>query len=131
MDQDAHAEPAVAAAPPPRVRRRLQSPHEVRTRRRRFVTYALFAGSCILMVNALVGESGYVTMVRTQREHAELSAALTARLLENQRMIEQIRRLRRDPAELEEAARRLGLIRPGETMITVRDARPAPDAPGK
>jgi cell division protein FtsB len=38
---------------------------------------------------------------------------------------EEARRLREDPAALEEAARRdLGLLRPGETLVVVRKADP-------
>ena len=45
---------------------------------------------------------------------------------ENQQRLDEIRGIKTDPAALEDAARReLGLIRPGETIIIIHDARPA------
>ena len=51
---------------------------------------------------------------------------------ENARLQQEADRLKTDPAALEEAARReLGLIRPGETLVIIKDARPAaPATPG-
>jgi cell division protein FtsB len=116
---------------PPRPRRRLHSVQETRTRRRRFLMYAVLGSSFVLMVNALVGENGYVATVRAQREYAAVASSLAARQLENEKLLGQIRRLKNDPGELEEAARRLGLIRPGETLVVIRDVRPAPGPAAK
>jgi cell division protein FtsB len=97
-----------------------------RVRRRRVMTYGVFAMSLGLMTHALVGENGYFATLRARREHAEVQAALTRVRLENQRLQDEIRRLRQDPAALEEAARRdLGLMRPGETFVVIREAKPA------
>ncbi len=119
-----------APEPQPRARRRLHSSQEARTRRRRIFAYSLFVFSLVLMVNALVGENGYLATLRAQREHEALTQALAALQAENQRLSDEAHRLKTDPAALEEAARReLGLIRPGETLVIVKDARPARPAP--
>ena len=113
-----------------RGRRELYNIPDSRERRRRWVTYALFLGSCALMVNALVGENGYLATLRARQEHAALATSLAKVRLENQQMWDEIRRMKEHPAAaMEEAARReLGLIRPGETLVIIRDARPATTA---
>ena len=89
-------------------------------------TYALLAFSFILMVNALVGENGYLATVRAEREYDAVARELAAVRAENERLAEEVRRLRTDPAALEEAARdTLNMIKPGEKMIIIRDAKPA------
>jgi cell division protein FtsB len=106
-------------------RRRLLQTSDRRLRRRRLITYSIFAASLVLMTHALLGENGYFATLRAQREHAEVEAALTRVRKENQRLRDESRRLREDPAALEEAARRdLGLVRPGETLVVVRKPQP-------
>jgi cell division protein FtsB len=107
----------------PRRRRQLRTAHETSQQRRRVLTYALLLVSAALMVNALIGENGYLASVRAQREYDEVMASLTRLRNENQALREETSRLRDDRQALEEAARRdLGLIRPGETVVIVRDA---------
>jgi cell division protein FtsB len=123
--------PAEREAPKrrPRVRRELHNIPDARQRRRRWLTYALFVGCCVLLVNALVGENGYLATLRVRKEHASVLASLTRLRLENQQLREDARRIREDPAAMEEAARReLGFIRPGETLVIIRDARPSTTA---
>ena len=92
------------------------------------------------MVNAVIGENGYLATVRARRATAALQTDLARLRVENQRLLALARRLKSDPAALEEEARKdLGLIRPGETLIILRDAAPAapattptaPDGQGK
>jgi cell division protein FtsB len=110
-----------------RARSRPRSTHETRIRRRRLVTYALALGAFVLMVNALVGERGYLATLRAKAEYEKLSASVTALKQENRRYMEQIRGLQGDPAALEDVARReLGLVRPGETLVIIRDAPATP-----
>src|SRR5262245_27875757 len=128
-DQD---QPPSESQPPPqpRSRRRLHAPLESRTRRRRILAYGLFVFSLVLMVNAFVGDNGYLATLRAQREHEVSTQALAALQTENERLADETHRLKYDPAALEEAARReLGLIRPGETLVIVKDARPARPVP--
>ena len=82
------------------------------------------------MVNALVGENGYLATLRARQEQVALATLLAKVRLENQQMRDEIRRMHEHPAAaMEEAARReLGLIRPGETLVIIRDAHPATTA---
>jgi len=110
-------------------RRRLGGNHEGRARRRRIVTWALFVGCAVLMVNAVIGENGYLASVQARHATEALRTDILRLRVENQRLLEQTRRLKSDPAALEEEARKdLGLIRPGETLVILRDAKPAAPA---
>ena len=129
MPEDVSATPQPEPATRSRPRRQLRSPHEVREQRRRIALYSVFGLTFVLMVNALLGENGYVATVRAEREYAAAAAALAGQRRENDQLLAEIRRLRDEPAALEEAARRLGMIRPGETLIVVKDARPASPPP--
>ena len=105
-------------------RRRVRGAQDTRERRRRYVTMGLSIALVVLLVNALVGENGYLATIRARSEHAELESSLAALRLQNQRLQEERKRLETDPAALEEAARRsLNLVRPGETLVIVRDAK--------
>lgn len=74
------------------------------------------------MVNALVGENGYLAGLRAKREYQRVMADYLQLQLENQQLKEEARRLKDDPMAIEETARRdLGLIRPGETLVIVKD----------
>ena len=107
----------------PRIRRRLRTPLEARHWRRKVTGYALLAGAFILMVNALIGENGYLATLRAGSERDRLLIELARVRTENQRMKDDIARLSKDPAALEEAARReLNMIRRGETMVVLKDA---------
>src|SRR5262245_14088696 len=128
-------QPEEQAAPTPearpRSRRRLRSPEETRARRRRILAYGLFIFSLILMVNALVGENGYLATLRARRERDALMQTLNKLQQENHRLMEEANRLKNDPAALEEAARRdLGLMRPGETLVVIHDRQPDRPATG-
>ena len=106
----------------PRKRRRPRSGPEGRQHRRRVVTYSLCGIALVLLVNALVGDNGYLAGLRSRREYDKAIASLTKLQVENAQLKEQQRRLRDDPAAIEEAARRdLGLIRPGETLVIIHD----------
>jgi cell division protein FtsB len=108
---------------PPRIRRRPRLGAEARVHRRRMVGYLLLAGAVVLMVNALVGENGYLAGLRAHRDYNAVTTDLVRIRLENQQLREQARRLKDDPSAIEDSARRdLGLIRPGETLVIIRDA---------
>lgn len=112
--------------PAPRVRRRVRSGADARERRRKVWTYGLLVVSTVLMVNALVGEKGYLANLQARREFQDVTSSLQQLRAENARLADEARRLRSEPRALEDAARQqLGLIKPGETLITLRD-RPAP-----
>jgi cell division protein FtsB len=116
---------APATMPPSsRSRRAVRNGQQGADLRRRLLSYALIAGAAALMVNAVVGENGYVAKLRTQKQYAALAAEVTRLRLENQQLRDQARRLKSDPSAVEDTARRdLGLIRSGETLIVLRDAQ--------
>ncbi len=125
-------QPPASAPRRPRVRRRLRTAQEASAWRRKVTGYALFIGAFVLMVNALVGENGYLATIRNGSEHRALTRELASYRLKNQQIQEDLRRLRKDRSALEEVARgQLGLKRPGEVLIILKDALPprTPPAP--
>jgi cell division protein FtsB len=94
------------------------------TRTRRIVQLLLLFFGVVVIVDALVGDQGLLVMLRANRQHAELAAAIASQKAENRRLREEVRRLTDDPAAIEEVARRdLGLIRPGEKLFIIKDLK--------
>jgi len=110
------------------MRRRLHTVQEQRNRRRRLLTWGLSVGLCVLMVNAIIGENGYLATLRARSELNALAVTVARLRHENQRSLDESRRLKTDPAALEEAARRsLNLMRPGEALVIISDVKaPSP-----
>lgn len=81
----------------------------------------------LIIVDALVGDRGLLAALDARQKHDQLAAAIARQRAENARLSEEARRLRDDPAAIEEIARRdLGLIRRGEKVFIVKDlASPA------
>ena len=76
----------------------------------------------VIVIDGLVGDRGLLAMMRARRDYDTAAATLDRRRAENARLREQARRLREDPAAIEEIARReLGLIKPGETVFIIKD----------
>lgn len=87
--------------------------------------YFLFAAAFVLMVNALVGENGYLATLQARSERDKLLDQIARMRTKNQQMREEIQEIRTNPKALEEAARReLNMMKPGETMIILKDAAP-------
>ena len=60
--------------------------------------------------------------LKAQRNHLELEIAVLTN--ENQRLYEETRRLREDPAYAEAVARKeMGFVRPGETVVKFGDRK--------
>jgi cell division protein FtsB len=96
------------------------------------ITLAVWAGFGVLFVNGIVGESGYLATIRAEREHAALAAEVARLRVQNQELKMRRVRLETDPSAMEEAARRQGMIRDGETVVTIRDRAPsAPATPSR
>jgi len=92
------------------------------SRARRIGQIALVFVVVAMAVDALVGERGFMAMLRARKQYAEVSQALARQKAENARLREEARRLKDDPSAIEELARRnLGLIRPGEKVFIVKD----------
>ena len=69
--------------------------------------------------------AGAIRWVELSSERARLQAEISALRVDNQKLYEEARRLREDPAYAEAVARReLGFVRPGETKIKFTSSRP-------
>jgi cell division protein FtsB len=93
-------------------------------RRTKIIQLVILAVAAVITIDALVGEKGLLQTFRAEREQAHLVGSINSLLRDNARLRDQARRLREDPATIEEAARRdLGLVKPGEVLVIVRDAQ--------
>jgi cell division protein FtsB len=122
-----HGESA-APTTPMRSRRRTLNTMEARARRRRVLSCAVLAISFGFLVNALVGEKGVLGRIKTRQDYEVIATQLVRVRNENAAMLEESRRLRTDPATIEIIARqKLNFIRPGETLVILKDVKPAGD----
>jgi cell division protein FtsB len=95
-------------------------------RRRHYVYVLLLVVASAVVIDGLVGDRGLVAMLRARREYDQLAGTIAKQRTENARLREEARRLKEDPAAIEEVARReLGLIRPGERVFIIKDLPPA------
>ncbi len=110
-------------------RKRVQpEPIIVSPRGRRILNVVLGFATVVLMVDALVGEKGLRARMRARDEYRRQFATVETLKNENARLREKAAGLRDDPAASEAIAREeLGLIREGEVLFIVRDAKPARD----
>ena len=93
-----------------------------RRRGSRWWTHVLVFAAAVLLANAVFGERGLMESLRARRAYGDASGELVHVRQENARLRDEIRRLRSDPATIEAVARQeLGLARPGEIVVTVRD----------
>lgn len=91
-------------------------------RGRRLASYVLGFVTMVLVIDAVVGEKGLLTLLKARRDFVSVEQSLHRARRENAQLREQARRLREDPSAIEEAARRdLGLIKPGETLFIIKD----------
>lgn len=105
--------------------RRSRPPQAPRLQWRRAVNYLLLFATVVLVVDALIGEKGFMDTLRVRREWHALTRSVEELRQENAGLVEQVRRLREDPATLESIARKEhGLIRPGEILFIVKDVKP-------
>jgi cell division protein FtsB len=97
-----------------------------RRRRGRVVRYLVAAVGCVLIVEALVGDRGFLAMLKARQQYRTLETSLARSRAENAHLRQQARELREDPEAIEEIARReLGLIRPGEKLFIIKEVKPA------
>jgi len=110
---------------PQRPRRKADVPPRAQAaaRRTRIVQLALLFLAAVITIDAVVGEKGLLQTFRARRDHAQLVASINRVRGDNARLRDHARRLKEDPATIEEAARRnLGLVKPGEVLVIVKDA---------
>jgi cell division protein FtsB len=107
-------------------RRRKQLAPSLPGANRKIVRWLLVFAASLIIVDGLFGERGLLAMLRARHEYQELSAAIDRQRADNARYRDEIRRLKDDPAAVEEIARReLGLIKPGEKVFIIKDVAPA------
>jgi cell division protein FtsB len=95
-----------------------------RQRRGRIVRYLIVAVGCVLIIDALVGDRGFLAMLKARQQYRALETSLTRARAENAQLREQARQLREDPLAIEDIARReLGLLRPGEKLFIIKDVK--------
>lgn len=95
-----------------------------RRQSRSFWGHAVLFVASVLLVNALVGDRGLMQTIRARRANAAAAGDLQRLKQENARLREQARRLRNDPRTIESVARgELGLVRPGEILVTLKDVK--------
>jgi cell division protein FtsB len=116
--------PQTTSKESPRRRREPARPPASPTRRKGLQLLLVFI-TTVLVIDALVGEKGLIETVRARRQHRELTASIERIRAENAQLRDEVRRLTDDPWTIESLARQeLGLIRPGELLFIVKDARP-------
>ena len=111
----------------PQPLRRKRVPPAPKGQRRRTALHALLVFAIVVLaVDGLVGEKGLIETMQARRQYREVEASLEQLQQDNARLRESRRLLTDDPATIEGVAREeLGLIRPGETLFIIRDAKPA------
>jgi cell division protein FtsB len=97
----------------------------LRKGRRRVIESVLIVIGCVVLADALLGERGLVAMRRANQDFVAAEERLNAARRKYFDLTEKVRRLRDDPAAIEDAARRdLGLIKPGEKVFTINELQP-------
>ena len=95
------------------------------SRGRRLFRHILVFITLVIVVDAIAGEKGLLALLEARRDYAALERSLARARAENAELRETARRLREDPSAIEEAARReLGMIKKGEIVVIVKDAKP-------
>ena len=113
-----------AVAPPSRRKSQAPTSPAPPVTRRRTLQLLLVFVTLVLIINALVGERGLTETLRARKKHQELVTAIEHLRTENARLRDDARRLRSDPATIEALARQeLGLIKPGEMLFIVKNAK--------
>jgi cell division protein FtsB len=91
---------------------------------RRFWSHAILFAACVLLVNAVFGDKGLMDSLRARKASTAAARDLDRLKRENASLREQVRRLRSDPSAIEAVARgELGLVRPGEILVTIKDVK--------
>jgi cell division protein FtsB len=91
---------------------------------RRFWPHVALFAATVLLVNGLFGERGLMDTIRANRAAAAAARDLEQLKRDNAALRDQAGRLRSDPATIESVARQdLGLVRPGEILVTVRNVK--------
>ena len=121
--------PRTAARGPEPLRRRsapAPAPVTATPKRRKILNGLLAFATAVLLIDALVGDTGLLERVRARASFEQAEASLNRLRAENRRLREQVRRYRDDRSVQEGLVReKLGYVRPGEVLFIVRDVQPA------
>ena len=100
-------------------------PAAPKQRGRRLVQYGLLFLGCLLFLDALVGEKGFVENLKARQQFQAVDRSLERLKEDNLRLQKEVDLLRKDPETIEGIARReLGLMKPGEKLFIIKDAEP-------
>jgi cell division protein FtsB len=101
-----------------------------RQRRSLWLRRALIFATVVVLVDAVVGQSGLAQSFRARHEYEQALRELNALRAENAALTERARQLNQDWTAIESLAREeLGYLRRGEIVFVVKPAAlPAPDA---
>lgn len=95
-----------------------------RRRQNPWIRRVVLMAICVLLAAALFGERGLAQTIRAGRDFRQASDGLRRLKAENAELRERAHRLQEDPATIEAVARQdLGLIRPGEILVVIRDVK--------
>src|SRR4051812_42900959 len=84
---------------------------------RRWVRPLLVLIAMIVLADALIGDQSLSSGIRARKEYESLGAAVQTLRGQNDRLRDEVRRLREDPGTIEYVARKdLGLAQPGEIL---------------
>ena len=95
-----------------------------RRQQRRFWSHVVVFAACVLLVNAVFGDKGLMDSLRARKASAAAARDLERLKRENASLRDQVHRLSSDPATIEAVARgELGLVRPGEILVTIKNVK--------
>jgi cell division protein FtsB len=118
---------AKATASPPEQGRRVKvDANEVTRPHRRgstpWIRRALLFVACVILLDSLFGDHGLAQTIRARKDYTRAVDSLERLKAENAQLRNEARRLTGDPAAIEAVAREeLGLVRPGEILVVVKD----------
>lgn len=93
---------------------------------RRTARFLVLLVTVLLVGNAILGDRGYLSLIRAADEVEQLSQSIAAVQARNDALRENARQLREEAWRIEELARgELGLMQPGEKLFIVTDRPPA------
>jgi len=90
--------------------------------KRKALSLALFLILAASLLNALFGDRGFLEMLKARQQLVALEQELDDIELRNQHLLEEIRSFKSSPLAVERLAReQLGLARPGEIILLIRE----------
>jgi cell division protein FtsB len=89
-----------------------------------WIRRALVFFACVVLLDSLFGDRGLAQTMRARRDYQRAVVELGRLRDQGATLRDEIRRLEGDPAAIEAVARQeLGLVRPGEILVLLKDAK--------